>query len=404
MNLTTTAAPITGGNDAITGRGADNLLAAAGTFQTGDGITLLFSDAQSGLQTQVGYGDITGANVTFALTFNDKLYCLGGTRLFFSALTEPDVFNDPNAAGNGFIPLANQAGTPEDQVAIAPYQGKLAVFARRTVQIWALDPDPTKNAKQQVLPNIGTVAKLSVQSIGDFDILFLADSGFRSLRPRELSLNAVIADVGTPVDSLVQATLATLTDAQKATACGGVEPSANRYWCYIPAASGTGKIYVLSDFPSGQIAAWTTYTPSYNVAGTQTTFVPDKFWTQNGQVYVRSGNNIFIYGGTNGVTYDNCSVTWKTPYLDCGAPTARKHFTGADFALEGTWAVDFSGDYVGGTFHNFYNASVSSFAKGNIKLSGKHGTHFAMQATESSTGYARFSSAFMHFKGEDDKK
>jgi hypothetical protein len=100
------------------------------------------------------------------------------------------------------------------------------------------------------------------------EVLMLADSGIRSLRTRETTLNAFVVDIGSPIDSLVTALLATLTDAEKALSCSIVEPSSNRYWLFVPGHSGAaGKIYVLSYFPSAQVIAWSTYDPTYDVVG-----------------------------------------------------------------------------------------------------------------------------------------
>src|SRR3546814_1116196 len=79
----------------------------------------------------------------------------------------------------------------------------LAIFARRAIQIEYVDPDPALNQQLQVLNNIGTVAPHSVVSFGDSDVLFLSESGVRSLRARDSSNSASVSDVGTPVDQLI---------------------------------------------------------------------------------------------------------------------------------------------------------------------------------------------------------
>ena len=263
--LNTVIAP-SGGSNPLAGQGMDYQFTLSLTGSSGGKVTILLTDQLTGILTQIGDGNVTGLIPTFLFTFNQKVYLLSGSDAFFSALNLPATFNDPNAAGNGFIPLGDQTGSPEDQVAIASYQGLLAFISRRTVQTWSIDPDPLKNAKQQVLTNIGSFAKLSVQAIGDNDIYLLYDSGFRSLRPRVASNNANVIDVGTPVDQPVKETLQALTDTEKAKACGAVNPEFNAYWGYVPEPNGAiGKIYVLNSFPSSEIEAWSTYTPSYQV-------------------------------------------------------------------------------------------------------------------------------------------
>jgi len=462
LSIVTTCKGLAGGADAVAGVGADTVLTVAnngsGDWATNDNFTVIFTDTGSGGQTQVGAGNITGVVPTFALTFNDKIYFSAGTVLYFSALTAPTVFNDPNQAGNGFIRMANQNGTPENLVALATYQGNMAVIARRTVQIWTLDADPAQNAKQQILPNIGTMAPLSVHNIGDRDVLMLADSGFRSIRPRVASLNAEITDIGTPIDNPVQAALLALSEVEKAAVCGVVEPSANRYMAYIPGPSAAiGKIYVLSQFPESQIAAWSTYTPSYQTtitpsgktfavtagrvyawqpaaagdtlacgsvalvkqgiftapvgattatvtgtaAGTLSRtdyFAPEKFSSLLGRVYCRAGDNVFLYGGADNQTYDACGPQGRTPFLDCDSPASKKNFESLDVAIEGDWLVSVSQNYNTNDFsRQVYRNNTSSFMGQNIPMKVVT-SHLAVDFQEFSTGYARFSSVLLHFK------
>lgn len=266
INLKQTATALGGGAAAAAGTGQDWKATIGGTWAVGDKATIVLTDSQTGLQTQVGAGNITGLTPSFCYTFNNKVYLLAGGVAYFGEEGSGVSFNDPNGIGNGFITMSNWYATVEPLTAAGAYQGKLAFVSRRTTQIWQTDPDPANYAQTQVLPNIGTIAPETVQPVGDMDLYMCADNGFRSVRVRDASNNAIIADIGVPIDQIVQPLLASLTDAQKAAACGVVDPSSNRYWCYIPEPDGSaGKIYVYSYFPSSQIAAWSTYSPTYEV-------------------------------------------------------------------------------------------------------------------------------------------
>lgn len=462
LSIITTCAALAGGTATATGTGSDTVLTVAndgvGDWAADDTFTVIFTDAQTGAQVQVGAGNVTGLVTTFGLTFNDKIYLLGGTGMYFSGITAPTKFNDPTVAGNGYIKMGNQNGTPENMVALATYQGFMAIIARRTTQTWAIDPDPTQNARQQILPNIGTMAPLSVQNIGDRELLMLADSGVRSLRPRVASLNADVIDIGTPVDSLVQTALLALSETEKAASCAVTEPSANRYMVYIPGPGGAiGKIYVFSSFPASQIEAWTTYTPSYQVsitaaakvfpvtagkvyawkpaaagdtlacgsvalvkqgiftapvgatsatvtgsaAGTLSRtdyFAPEKFSTLLARVYCRAGDNVFIYGGTDNNTYDVCGPHGQLPFLDCDTPTINKKFNGIDVALEGDWLIAPGINYDTKVYSTpVYRSNKSSFLGQRIPMA-VSGTHISLDFQELSDGYARLSSALIHFE------
>jgi hypothetical protein len=271
INLNPTATSLGGGAAAAAGTGADFKLTIGGTWAAGDKVTIDLTDGQTGLQTEIGAGNITGLTPNVCYTFNNKVYLLAGSSAYFSEEGAAVSFNDPNGIGNSFITMSNWYATEEPLTGCAPYQGKLLFTSRRNVQIWQTDPDPANYAQTQVLPNIGTIAPETLQPVGDMDVYMLAENGVRSVRVRDASNNAIIADIGTPIDAIVQPLLATLTDAQKAAACGVVDPSSNRYWCYIPKANGSaGSIFVYSYFPSSQIAAWSTYTPSY-----ETTVAPN---------------------------------------------------------------------------------------------------------------------------------
>ncbi|MDE2098682.1 MAG: hypothetical protein KGL39_15620 [Patescibacteria group bacterium] len=269
LNLTNTATTMAGGVNAYGGQGQMERVAMTGNFTLNDKVTLDLTDNLSGVAYQFGAGNVTGYVFNYVYTFNNKVYGLSGATAFFSAVGEPAVFNDPNASGNSFITMNNFFSTPENLAAMAPYQGRLLFAFRRLVQIWQVDPDPANYALVQTLPNIGTVAPLSVQPVGDMDVYMLADNGVRSVRVRDASNNAIIADIGTPIDAIIQPLLDALDDTQKAAACGIVEPSSNRYWLYMPNPDGSaGTVFVFSYFPSSQIAAWGTYAPTYQTAVT----------------------------------------------------------------------------------------------------------------------------------------
>lgn len=397
IDVNTTANSLGGGSAATSGTGENWTVTGSGTFVKGDTIVLQVVDSQTGVVTQLGSGNITALVETFCYTYNNKVYMLSGDTAYFSAIGDATVFNDPAAAGNGFITMSDWFSSPEPLTAMSPFQGKLLFTSRRTTQIWNIDPDPANYSQSQVLSNIGTIAPLTVQPIGDQDVYMVADNGVRSVRVRVATNNAEIDDVGTPIDILIQPLLASLTDAQKATMCGITEPSSNRYWVYIPNANGSvGYIWIFSKF-GNEIAAWSTYIPSYNNSGTQTSFVPEKFVIYQGQVWVRdTSGNIYQYGGTNNSTYDNCGVTGITPYFDGGSPKTLKTYGSLDVACQGTWSVQFSPDYTLQSYKEIYANNASSFIYQSIPTASGATTHYSLKLVESSSGYARFSSAFLN--------
>ena len=331
----TVVAP-TGGQNAYAGTGMEYAFTVSLSGSSGGEVTATLTDILTGFQTQLGSGNVTSIIPTFIYTFGEKIYVLAGATAYFTALAQPSVWNDPNGAGNGFETMSNFFSTAENLAAMAPYQGNVGFIFRRLVQIWHMDADPSLNDLIQTLPNIGTVAPLSVQAVGDMDIYMLADNGVRSVRVRDASNNAIIADVGTPIDSIIVALLAGLTDAQKATACGIIEPSSNRYWCYVPNADGSpGKIYVFSYFPSSQVAAWGTYSPSYqvNIPAPATNYTASAI-TFTGLLvgkryaWLPGANEVSITNGTQTLLKEGAfTATATTATVAGNAPTAA--FTGS---------------------------------------------------------------------------
>jgi len=257
-NLTTTAINNVVGAAAVPGVGKRFYFTVGGTWLPGETFTITIVEGASGFIYTLGAGDVTGVEPTALLTYKKKLYVVGGSRYYFSAIDLPTIFNDLNAIGNGFVTVSNNLATPEDLVALAPYQGKLATFGRHSTQIWSVATDPADYVLEQTLANTGTEAPLSVHGLGELDVLFLQDGGIRSLRVRDSSLNAYTVDIGSAIDFIVQEKLISCTAAQRAAACGVVDPATGLYWLFLK-----DTIYVLSYFPTAKVVAWAEWEPTY---------------------------------------------------------------------------------------------------------------------------------------------
>lgn len=398
LQLISSCTAMTGGADATAGVGEKHTLTIGGLWAADEEWTLYLTNGITSLQTLVGAGDLTGENPVFCFTYNDKEYLLAGTSVFFSASGLPTKFNDPSYGSNGFVAMSNNYSSPEDLIAVAPFQGNLAFYSRQTTQIWSTPPDPAEWRLVQVLPNIGTVAKLSVQSIGELEVLGLADQGVRSLRARESTLNAFVDDVGSPIDIILQPILAAATDGQKAAACGTVEPNSNRYWLFL-----IDTIYVLSNFRSSKVTAWSTYKPTYANGGLQTVFVPEKFVVRLGRLYARGiDGNIYLYGGVDNNTYDGCIATLRLPWLDIKSPGTIKQGLGIDVSWEGAWSVKVGMDQRSGLLQTVFADDEDTFMQGIVPFSAQ-GTHFSMEAVTTGATYARIGSLIFHFDSGEEK-
>ena len=334
----------------------------------------------------VGATRVSNTTPVCALTYKTKAHVSSGSSLFFSGVNQPTRWGE-GITGAGFINMSNNSSGNEVLTALALYQGNLAAFARRSVQIWSIDPDPANNRQGQVLSNTGTVSANSVVSVGDIDVFYLSDSGVRSLRARDSSNSAVVNDVGTPIDNLILADLEPLTDNQKRACCAVIEPIDGRYWIAIGS-----RVYVYSYFPNSSVAAWSIYEPGFAIT---------KFTTKDGRVYARGGDVVYLYGGATGSEYDSSEVEVILPYLDGGKPAHQKALNGLDMTVQGSWQVHIGMDPIAPNARdNCGTITQPTFSLGRIMATGT-GTHVGIRLVNNSAGYARIANIIAHFEANE---
>ena len=384
-----------GGVDAVVGWGDRWNITFGGTWALFSEYWSIAVGSDSGDFTW-GVGFLHGLTPTVCMPFKDRVFA--GLTSQFNWCDEIDPLGisgpvgptewEEQAPGAGFQIFLSDFGSQDIVVGLAQLQGRLAVLGRRSIQLWQTDSDPNNFQLIQVMDNIGAVAPRPIQQIGDFDVIFVDDTGIRSLRTREVTLNAYSDDVGAPIDTILQPILATLTATDKQRMCSIVEPLTKNYWMHL-----RGVIYVLSRHPSSKISAWSEYEPK---GSDGVLFTPTHMVVSNGQVYLRSFERGFYrYGGSAGVAYDQYSpVTMQTPYLDDKKPGILKQFAGLSIVKEGKWTISISADPQSNNFvpflENHGSASApdvltdSTYDIGNIE-SPLRGTHFALKAVSANT-------------------
>ena len=320
-------------------------------------------------------------------TYNEKMYATNTSLLQFSKINDPTLWQPaavvPANTGAGNINMSNQDAGSEALVAIGIFQNQLAIFSRTNTQLWSVDSDPANNKLAQNMPNIGTMALNSVTAFGDTDLFFLSDTGIRSLKIRVYTSFAAVSDVGTAIDTLVVQDMQDNADGTVADACGVMEPREGRYFLALG-----NTIYVFSFFPSSKISAWSTYDLGFEV----------QHWTVIGQyLYARSGDEVFLYGGFNLATYDDCDVDVVLPFLDNGKPANTKTLTGIDFGIEGKWDI-YAGTDPTKPDERDKLATVTRETYGMMAIPASgEGTHIGLRLTSSSPGYARLATATIHY-------
>lgn len=360
-----------------------------GTFTIGDRYSIAITDPGSPDQPyQFGATRVSGKVPVFSATYKGKEYAAVGSTLFFSALndaTEWGVYD----VGSGFIDMSNNFGGREDLSGIGFYQNSVAVFSKRSVQMWYFDPDPSQNAQSQVLDNTGCVAPGSVMSVGSVDLFYLSYNGVRSLRARESTDSAYANDIGSAVDEILIAHMATLTEEQIYKSKSIIEPTDGRYWISIG-----GRLFVLSSFSGSGINAWSEYTTGYQI---------DNMCVFSNNVYIRSGNNIYKYGGETGSEYDASEVVVEMPYLDANKPATYKYVNGVDLTCEGQWRIELGFDYTNASARDeIATVNQPSFALGRITATGM-GTHIGPRVISNYNGYAKLANFIVHYDDQHSK-
>lgn len=330
--------------------------------------------------------DTSLSHGTYAKTWKSKMYRADGKYLRFSGVNNP-AQNDPASVtepGAGFINFAINDTEGELVVSMEIYYASMAVMARLETEIWSLDPDPSKDKLDQLL-RIGIVSPRSALQFGTGDVLFLSDSGVRSLKSSSSSILGTIAasvsDVGSAIDLMLIPVIRMLGP-NVARAVAVVQPIQGRYWLALG-----DTIYVLSYFPAGEITAWSTFKPGFN---------PYCFALINNMVFcLDTNNNIYLYGGANRNTFDSCKVTVRTPHLSADNPTENKRIKSIDVMCEGTWTID-----VGmlannvDAFERVATVTNNTFGLMSIPFAG-YGTHFGVHMEHEAPGPALM--AQLHF-------
>lgn len=326
----------------------------------------------------------------FVKTIGSKEYALSGSVMHFSGIREPTQWTT-DVTGAGFFDMGQEAAGTEELLALANYQGFVAVFAETVILIFYVDPDPDLVRKTQVLANTGTVSPRSVTEFGDADIFYLDLSGVRSLKARDSSNSATSADLGTPIDKLVTAKIEALSATDRRGVIGLINPLDKRFWLCFP----DGEIFVFSFFPNARVSAWTTYNTGFPI---------DEAVVFGRRVYLRSGNSIYVYGGVDGaaLTYDDTIAKAWLPAFDAGKPTEAKQWQGIDAAVEGAWRVYAAAEPTDLTIRELIS-TITKTTFNDLRIPYNHSTtHVSPQFETTGSTAAKLSAMVLHYEGGED--
>lgn len=251
--------------------------------------------------------------------------------VYFSRLLDGTDFAQGDS---GSISLNAVFPNNDKIVALAAHNGFLIIFGRNNIAIYSNPIDVTLLTLQEFIPNVGCIARDSVQSTGT-DLLFLSDAGLRSLERVIQEKSLPFRDISKNVRDELMASVASETAANiKAVYY-------DRDAFYLLSLPTTKVVYCFdmrSMLPDGasRVTTWTSIEPKSFLV------------TQDKNLYIGKPGYIGKYYGhtDNGAVY---RMVYYTNYFDFGAPTALKILKKVGFVIIGgsaaSLAIKYGFDY-----------------------------------------------------------
>lgn len=256
--------------------------------------------------------------------------------VYFSRLLDGSDFS---GGDSGSLSLNTVFPNNDQIIGLAAHNGFLIIFGRNNIAIYANPIDVTELTLADYIPNVGCIARDSIQNIGT-DIIFLSDSGVRSLQ-------RVIQEKSLPLRDLsknVRDDLITNVASETATQIKSVYFDRDAF--YLLSLPTTKFVYCfdmrapLQD-GSARTTIWTDIEPKSFLV------------TSSKQLYIGKPGYIGRYFGH----YDNTDVyrfKYFTNYFDFDTPTQEKILkqigmvviggTSQEIAIK--WGFDYNENYL----------------------------------------------------------
>jgi hypothetical protein len=299
--------------------------------------------------------------------------------------------SDVSRDGIGFINLGTQDADSESMTSLEVYYDRLALFSTESTQLWTINADPKLNQYEQLVRGAGTTAPRSALQYGSGDVLFLDASGVRSLKAKDSSNSASVSDIGSPVDPTIRQMRLNETKAFMKSAIAILEPQIGRFWMCFP-----DTILCLSYFPGPQITAWSVLDVPFTI---------EHVVTAGGYIFFRTtAFEIYVYGGANANTYDNCGVEVRLPYMNGKKPGHNKTYEALDFTIKGSWSVKVSYDFnTPDAEEDIGTFSESTWNNFRSELTG-YASHISIRLYNNDAANAEISNLAVHYTIADEEQ
>ena len=239
---------------------------------------------------------------------------------------------------SGRLNISEVVGDGDPITAIAEHNGFLIIFCTRHIVVYSNAQDPSALTISDVISGVGCVARDSVQKTGT-DIIFLSETGVRSLMRVIQEKSAPLRDLSKNVRDDLLADVATETDRSKIKA---IYSSLDAFYLLsLPTVSKTYCFDTRTQLQDGasRVTTWDVAPTSFCI-------------TTTNALYLGKTGYVGLYTGH----IDNTSsylMLYYTNYADYSLPTKLKMLKSADFFLIGgaaqsvsiKWDFDYAGSY-----------------------------------------------------------
>ena len=252
----------------------------------------------------------------------NKIWAVNGDTVRFSATGDPRDWT--TASDAGFLPVGLKQRGANNSLALGQYKvNQLVVFFDDGAQLWSVDPDPANHSFTQILPGSSTQYHRGIAHLFQ-DLYFLSNFGFRSISESALISSQTELDIGSPIDSVIQALLPiSPTDSPQAV----FAPELGQYMAKIGST-----IYVFTISQTAKISAWSEYLFPWAI---------DDIAVLDGTVYLRSGDDVYKMNAT--VNFDGYETGKTITAMASGGTdittitsAAHKRLSGDTVTIAGT--------------------------------------------------------------------
>jgi len=268
--------------------------------------------------------------------------------LYFSALLDG---TNLATGDSGYLSLVDVFPNGDEIVGIAPHNGFLIIFGKRNIAIYANPIDVTTLVLSDLVANIGCIARDSIVNTGT-DVMFLSESGVRSLSRVIQEKSAPINDVSFNVRDELVAFVESETNREKIKAT--YYPKDAFYLLTLPTSKYVYCFDLRGRLENG--AARVTIWDGIEPAALHVTYTGDLFVGKEGYI----GK---YFGFTDNA--DTYRLRYYTNFFDLGAPTSLKFLKKANFVIVGgigqNVALKYGFDYI-----NSYRSITKQLRTGTV--------------------------------------